>query len=256
MPELTPEEMKAIGEIQLGPSRHEKFLNAHYKKLIVLLLVIMLLAAGGIIYATYIMNRKAEASGLLLHAIGVDTAEAKDEFDMATLDRIVKEYSGTKAVETAQLLRGIQLVESGEEKKGLDALQQVILTTDEPFVRLRAQVYLAGHYMRGGQDAKASELWQAVSREGVSPYQALALICLGDIAQKAGDEAGARAFYSQVEKKCPNSPLVRDAKRRLLILGVDAPTPVAPPKPAKQPDDTSETPQEDSLFPSLSELLK
>ena len=30
---LTPEEIKAIGEIAIGPSRHEQFLNAHYKKL-------------------------------------------------------------------------------------------------------------------------------------------------------------------------------------------------------------------------------
>ena len=30
---LSPEEIKAIGEIALGPSKHEQFLNAHYKKL-------------------------------------------------------------------------------------------------------------------------------------------------------------------------------------------------------------------------------
>ena len=30
---LTPEEIKAIGEIAIGPSKHEQFLNAHYKKL-------------------------------------------------------------------------------------------------------------------------------------------------------------------------------------------------------------------------------
>ena len=31
---LTPEEVKAIGEIELGPAKHEVFLNKHYKKLI------------------------------------------------------------------------------------------------------------------------------------------------------------------------------------------------------------------------------
>ena len=30
---LSPEEIKAIGEIAIGPSKHEQFLNAHYKKL-------------------------------------------------------------------------------------------------------------------------------------------------------------------------------------------------------------------------------
>ena len=30
---MSPEEIKAIGEIELGPSKHEIFLNQHYKKL-------------------------------------------------------------------------------------------------------------------------------------------------------------------------------------------------------------------------------
>ncbi len=254
--ELTPEEMKAIGEIQLGPSRHEKFLNAHYKKLIVLLLAVMLLAAGAIIYVTYRMNQKAEASGLLIHALGGDSTGEQESVDSATLDRIIKEFPGIKTVETAQLLRGMKLVEGGEVQKGIDALQQLILVADEPFIRLRAQAFLANHYMHGGQDAKAVELWQAVSREGTSPYQALAFICLGDLAQKAGDEQGARAFYTQVEKDCPNSPLQKDAKMRLLILGVDAPAPETPQQPPiNLPEGLPQPSQDNPLFPDTSNLL-
>ncbi len=252
MPELTPEEMKAIGEIELGPSRHEKFLNAHYKKLIVATLAIMLLMAAAIIYATYRMRQKAEASGLLVQALGVvDVSAADENASMATLEHIINDYSDTQAAGTAQLLRGMRLVEGGEEKKGLQTLQQVAMGAEEPFIRLRAQVFMAGYYMKGGENEKAAELWQTVSRAGDTPYQALALLSLGDLAQKNGDEQGARTYYTQIAERCPASPLQAAAQQRLLILGVDAPKPVSPPEPQK----SEEQHKGDLLFPGIGSPL-
>ena len=248
MPELTPEEMKAIGEIELGPSRHEQFLNAHYKKLIVATLAVMLLLAAAIVYATYRMRQETDASGLLVQTLGVvgtSSAEENENADLTTLERIIREYSGTHAAGTAQLLRGMRLVEGGEEKRGLETLQQVAMGAKEPFVRLRAQVFMAGHYMRGGEKEKAVELWQTVSRAGDTPYQALALLSLGDLAQKSGDVQSARTYYTQITERCPASPLQGAAQQRLLILGVDAPKTVSPPEQQKKdgPD------KDDLLFP-------
>ncbi len=248
MPELTPEEMKAIGEIELGPSRHEQFLNAHYKKLIVATLAIMLLLAAAIIYGTYRSRQEAEASGLLVQALRVvDSSSDQDGMDMTTLDRIINDYPGTQAVGTAQLLRGMQLLAGGEEKQGIAALQEVALGAEEPFLRLRAQTYLAGYYARGGENEKSAELWQAVNRAGETPYRALALLSLGDMAQKSGDEQGARAYYKQIAEHCPASPLQVAAQQRLLILGVDAPKPVPPPEPQQGKEQSKEAP----LFPGL-----
>ena len=252
MPELTPEEMKAIGEIELGPSRHEQFLNAHYKKLIVATLAVMLLAAAVIIYSTYRMRQEAEASGILLQALGVANPSLPEKgIDRAKLETIIHDYPGTQAVETAELLRGMQLVEGGEEKEGIEVLQKVALKADEPFLRLRAQAYMAGHHMRAGDNEKASELWQAVNRAGDSPYRALALLSLGDLAQKAGDEAEARSYYTQIAEQCPASPLQGAAQQRLLILGVDAPEPVPPPEP-QQKDGQGKN---DLLFPGIGSPL-
>ncbi len=252
VPELTPEEMKAIGEIELGPSRHEQFLNAHYKKLLVAIMAIMLLAAAAIIYGTYRMRQEAEASGLLLQALGVvDPVADREGMDVKILDRIIRDYRGTQAVGTAQLLRGMQLLAGGEQQQGIAELQQVALSADEPLLRLRAQVYLAGYYMRGGEKGKAAELWQTVSRAGDTPYQALALLSLGDLAHKNGDEQGARTYYEQIAQRCPASPLQAAAQQRLLILGVDAPKPVAPPEPPKDEQD-KDTP----LLPGLDSSLK
>ena len=123
---LTPEEMKAIGEIELGPSRHEKFLNRHYKKLIVLTFVIMLVSTIAIVYGTYCAKQEKDAASALIAAVLRETSpeQESDGFDLATLDHITKDFSNTKASASAELLRGIQLLAGGQEKEGKEALHR------------------------------------------------------------------------------------------------------------------------------------
>lgn len=227
---LTPEEMKAIGEIELGPSRHEQFLNRHYKKLIVALLVFMLLASGAIVYGTWRARQESEAAAAIMAAMRV-TSRVSDagEYDMAQLDKILAEYPGTKAAATARLLRGMQLLAGGQQEQGIQALESVIAGADNDLLRLRAQVTLATYYMDGGDAAKAMEYWQAVSRVGSSPWEPLALLTMGDIAAQQGDDTMAKAYYTKLTENCPSSPLRGVAHQRILLLGVDAPIPVAQP---------------------------
>lgn len=235
---LTPEEMKAIGEIELGPSRHEQFLNNHYKKLIVAILVFMLIATAAIVYATWRAHREADAGAAAIAAMNVPGGASEiGEYDLPTVENITAAYADTKAAATAELMRGMQLVSAGQEQQGIAALESLIRDTDDAFLRLRAQVFLAGHYMSGGDTEKATEMWQTVSRAGNSPWEALALLTLGDLAKQSGDVELARKHYTSLQEKCPASPLVLTVQQRLLLLGVDAPVPVAPePQGEKQTD--------------------
>lgn len=239
---LTPEEMKAIGEIELGPSRHEKFLNQHYKKLIFGTIAIMVLSSAAIVYGTWRAHRNAEAAAAAIAAMKVPTGGVESvDYDATRLGNIVQSYTGTQAAATAQLLRGMQMVDAGEDQAGLALLEQVAASAPEDFLRLRARVFLAGYYMRGGDTAKAVDLWLAVSQAGASPYQALALLSLGDLAKQARDEEQARTYYNQLIEACPSSPLMLVARNRIILLGVDAPVPVeaAPAQPAsEQPKST------------------
>lgn len=234
---LTPEEMKAIGEIELGPSRHERFLNHHYKKLIVATLALMILSAAAIVYGTFRARQEADSSAKLLGALNVipDANSApSDTFNLTALEQIISAYPDTQAAATASLLRGMQLVSGGEEKSGVDALQQLIATTDNADLRLRAQVFLAGHSMSGGNSEEAEKLWQDVARSGQSTYLAVALLSLGDIARQKGDTEQARLFYTRISSECPGTSLLPAVQQRLLTLGVDAPRPVSPqPAPAQ-----------------------
>ena len=239
---LTPEEMKAIGEIELGPSRHEQFLNNHYKKLIVAVLAFMLLASAVIVYATWRARQEADAGAAAMAAMNVPAGAAESgEYDLATLEKLAASYTGTKAAATAELMRGMQLVSAGQEQQGIEALENLIANAADDFLRLRAQVFLAGHYMNGGDAAKATELWQTVSRAGHSPWEALALLTLGDLAKQSGDAEMARTYYTRLQEGCPASPLIVTVQQRLLQLGVDAPEPVAP-EPPLQSEPTQQEP--------------
>lgn len=234
---LTPEEMKAIGEIELGPSRHEQFLNNHYKKLIVGVLIFMLLATAAIVYATWRARQEADAGAAVIAALRVPSGVADlGDYDQTGLEAVETTYSGTKAAATAELIRGMQLVDGGQEQQGIAVLEGVITRAEDDFLRLRAQVYLAGYYMSGGETRKATELWQTVAQAGNTPWEALALLTLGDMAKQAGDVEKARLYYTQLQESCPASPLFAIVQQRLLLLGVDAPEPVEPPKQKEKPD--------------------
>lgn len=238
---LTPEEMKAIGEIELGPSRHEQFLNNHYKKLIVGTLVVMLLATAGIVYGTWRARQEADASASALAAMKAPThVVSASEYDADTLHRLAASYPGTKAAATAELMRGMQLVDAGQEQEGIEVLKTVIASATEDFLRVRAQAFLAGHYMRGGDTEQATQLWQAVAAAGNTPYRALSLLTLGDLAQQAGDAEMARMYYKQLQDSCPASPLLMSVQQRLLLLEVDPPVPVAP-APEPEQDKATDT---------------
>ena len=228
---LSPEEIKAIGEIELGPSRHEKFLNAHYKKLIVVVVVIMLIAVSCIIYGTWRANQESDGAAAVISAMKTTTAGTAADaagYDAALLEQVQANYSGTAAAATAELLRGMQLVAAGQEQQGTAVLESFIATTADAALRVRAQAYLAARCMSAGDAKKATELWQAVTGAGMSPYLPIAYLSLGDLAQESGETEQARAFYTKLQEECPSSPVLRTVQQRLLLLGVDAPEPVAP----------------------------
>lgn len=246
---LTPEEMKAIGEIELGPSRHEKFLNRHYKKLIVLTFVIMLVSTIAIVYGTYCAKQEKDAASALIAAVLRETSpeQESDGFDLATLDHITKDFSNTKASASAELLRGIQLLAGGQEKEGKEALHHVVDTAADLSLRLRAQVYLASYAMHAGQNREAMEQWQAVSRAGQSPYLALSLLSLGDIENEEDKKDVARSYYERLMQDCPASPIVSTARQRLLLLGVDAPQAVPPEEQKNNVQNSIDLPQWESV---------
>lgn len=229
---LSPEEIKAIGEIEIGPSKHEIFLNAHYKKLMWGGIGLSVAAACIIAYFSHRNDHRNEASACAMQvfkATEPGAVAAPSAYDAAALKALSEDYAGTPSAATAELLRALSLLGGDKKAEALASLQQ--LSGDaNPLIAARAQVAVASHLMQEGKDKESVAAWQKLVQMGDSPYTALGYVTLGDLAAAGGDKQAARGYYEQARTKCETSALVsaKTVEMRLLLLDVDAPRPVAP----------------------------
>lgn len=231
---LSPEEIKAIGEIEIGPSKHEVFLNAHYKKLMWGGIGLSLLAGCVIAYFSHRNDHNEAGAAAAMNVFAVTapgTAAVPAEYKAEALAALDSQYADTPSAVAAELLRGLSLITGDKAQEGVSVLQKVVETADNPLVAARAQSAIASYYMGQGKDAEATDAWQRLVQMGDSPYTALGYLTLGDIAATSGNKEAARGFYEQARTKCETSSLVnsKTVEMRLLLLDVDAPVPVAPP---------------------------
>lgn len=239
---LSPEEIKAIGEIEIGPSKHEVFLNAHYKKLMWGGIGLSLIAGCVIAYFSYRNDHNEAGAAAAMEVFGVTapgTAASPAEYKAEALSALEAGYGDTDAALLGDLLKGLSMISGDKEQEGLALLQGLADSAENPLVISRAQVAVASYYMGQGKDAEAKAAWQKLVQMGDSPYTALGYLTLGDMEATAGRKYAARGFYEQARTKCETSSLVtsKTVEMRLLLLDVDAPVPVAPPA-----DDKAEAP--------------
>ncbi len=232
---LSAEDIKAIGEIEIGPSKHEVFLNNHYKKLLLGLVVVAVAGAGIIGFYSFDEQQKQDAGGRLIDAIQLksvnDELQAKNYND-AAIAEIKTSFADTPAAKSAELLTALALLDKNEIEKAIPALEQVAQSTQDITLRSRAAAAIAMHYTVEG-DEKAVAAWKNIVNMEDNIYTGFALISLGDLAQLAGDKEAARQYYTQAKTRAVSSAFVqlKDVERRLVLLDVDAPVPVVPPAP-------------------------
>lgn len=241
---LSPEEIKAIGEIELGPSKQEQFLNKHYKKLIVGGVALMVAVSAGICISSFYRQHNDAGSYELFSAAKVrTTGNAADPaaYDSKVLATVLDEYSDTDAAATAALMEGLSLLQGeGTSENGISRLEGIAASTQNEFVRARSLAAIASYYMGEGKTEQAAAAWKKVSQLPANAYTALAYVSLGDLARNAGDMEMARTYYDLLAKECPTSMLTRSqvAEMRLLVLNADDPEPVKP-LPTVQPQQLS-----------------
>lgn len=228
---LSPEEIKAIGEIAIGPSKHEQFLNAHYKKLMWGGITLGIVAGGVIAFFSHRNDMRHEAAAQVVQAMkitapGGGIARA-DAYDAAAIETLKQDYAQTSSAQTGELMHGLSLLAQGNEA-GLAVLENVASGNAALPLRSRALAAVATYMLQQGKDSAPA--WTRITQMESNPYSALAYLMLGDLAKDKGDKDAARNWYEQCQTKCPTSALVTDktVEMRLMLLEVDAPTPVEP----------------------------
>ena len=230
---LSPEEIKAIGEIEIGPSKHEQFLNQHYKKLMWGGIAVSLIAGGTIAWFSHRNDHQVEAAAKVVQALQVkapNSVVSADQYDAAALAELREAYADTPAAATAALLDGLAALNGADPAAGIAKLQAVVASESNLLIVSRAHAAMAAWYMSDGKPAESAAAWQKIVDMGETPYTALAYLTLGDLAKADGKTDNARNYYEQAKVKCATSPLVtgKTIEMRLMLLDVDAPRPVAP----------------------------
>lgn len=217
-------EATPIGEISQEPSALDAFLDANQKKLIIIGIV------GALALVLYVI-----ISGLSRKATADDSAAAAAAFasgSVPELDAASKELSGTPSGGSTLLQKATLLWQDQQQDEAVTTLEAFLSEYPDHPAHGSALARLGSYQQDMGKtdDAK-SNLEKAVATN--SAASSTALIALGDIALLAGDIDTAKANYERVATDFPKHLLSKgEAKSRLKLVGVEAPTEkAAPPTP-------------------------
>jgi tetratricopeptide (TPR) repeat protein len=148
---------------------------------------------------------------------GRDPARSRRRADyMMALDLAERALSEQPGLPSAQLIRGIALLNLDDPGRAIEAFDQAVrLDPDEP----RARLWLAGAYQAAGSPERAL----AAAREGMvrAPEDGTARLVLGRLQATTGDGDGATATFLEALERAPG---LTDAESglRVLLTGPEA----------------------------------
>jgi tetratricopeptide (TPR) repeat protein len=219
---------RPLGEIAIGPSKFEQFLDRNQKGMIGLA-VIIALAGGG-----YIIHRGIERSQREDAGTALSKASQLTEFQA-----IAKDFPGTPAAGSAELLAAERQWDDKQPDAAIATLRQFISANPAHPAVPTAQASLGAKLVKQNQPAEAEAAFQAVvdnpAARFLAPY---ALIQLGDLAKTAGDLDKAERLYTRAKSEYPDNSFGRIADQHLQTLRAKPPVeieaPAAPAAPAGQ----------------------
>ncbi|OYV05846.1 MAG: hypothetical protein CFE26_09475 [Verrucomicrobiales bacterium VVV1] len=228
MPENTSDTPQLLGEISHGPSAFEQFLDRNQKGLIVVSILAALAGCGVVVYRGIKTSKERDAGALLLKAE-----------DLATLQSIGKDYSGTAAAGTASILTAEKQWSEGQQDAAIETLKTFSSANTAHPAWPTAQASLGSKLMAQGKTGDAEATFQALvsspSGKFLAPY---ALTQLGDIAKLAGDIEKARGFYEKAKADYSTNNFSSSlAGQHLLNLTAKAPVEIDAPPPPPPVDD-------------------
>lgn len=199
---LTPDEIKAIGEIELGPAKHEVFLNKHYKKLIIGGVALIVAATAGIAWYAYGEQQEEDAASALIDACGITTETAAPSpitYDVKALDKVKEDYASTNAARTADVFLMQNKMASAEPN--IELCKKMADSAESDECRLPACMHLALYYMKKNQYAEAVTYFKKIADASSNAYTNQACKYLAYIFLQQGDKAQAEKYLEKMSNK-------------------------------------------------------
>jgi predicted negative regulator of RcsB-dependent stress response len=223
---FAPEGVRPVAEIEVGPTKHEQFLDRNYKKVILGVLACGLIFGGYVIYDGLKTDKVNQAGASLISAFQPDGT-----LNLSQLQKVQTDFRGTNAAETSAYLQGLALWGQGNEDEGNKQMEAFIQNTSDSALKSQASAILGCHYMRAGKNDDAKRCFKFTVDSADQLYSPLALISLGDMARSAGNADEAKTYYAELLQKYPDSVYANSewgVPLREDLLGVQAPSLVSP----------------------------
>jgi predicted negative regulator of RcsB-dependent stress response len=221
----SPDTPRPLGEISQAPAAFEQFLDRNQKRLMVAGLLLAVGVAGVVVYRG-VQKGNQEAAGRSLQG-----AE-----DLSALQAVLRDFPGTEAAGSAQVLLGNQQWEEGQQDAAIETLRGFLAAEPEHPARHTARASLGSKLASQGKVEDARKVFEDLIEDREGEYLApFALIWLGDLARAAGDTAAAEGYYQQVNRDYPGNSFNQIATTRVQLLKAKPPVEIDPP-PVPEPE--------------------
>jgi predicted negative regulator of RcsB-dependent stress response len=243
-----------IGEIEHGPSKFEQFLDRNQKKLIIGILV-LIAGVSAMIVMRGLREEEDNSAGEALTAAG----DSSSTYELAALRDVIDNFKESPASGSAAVLLAEEQWKDNRRDDAIETLRGFVAENPEHAARPTALMALGLHLLEQDKTEEASStLQQVVDSPNGRHLAPFALLTLGDLRKRAGDNDAAKALYEQANQNYPenNPSMMQFINQRIALLGVEPPTKIAPPPVPEPPTNpTNPTPLTPTpgggLFPEL-----
>jgi len=211
-----------IGEIQLGPSAFEQFMDKNQKKLLIAV-ILAVLGFTAVVVLNGVRQGKLQDAG---HAfVNAKTVEE--------LQAVTKNHSNTPSAGSALLSLAEKQWSDDKKQESIATLKDFLTKFSDHPAATSARVSLGTKLMTEGNLDEAKTTLQPLTSPIIDKFASpIALITLGDIAREQGNLDEAEEHYEHAKDSFSGSDRALESliKERIGIVRATTPTLIDPPK--------------------------
>jgi|GEM_PF-4145408 len=212
----TPSSSATIGEIELGPSKSDQFLDKNFKTIIISLVVI------GVVVCIFMIKSVTDKQDQEQAGSALYRAQEADEYS-----QIVSDYSKSPSAGTALILQANLHIQAEELEKAVTSLKTYLNDYPNHAAASKAKLSLASIYQRQDNFEGAKVLYSSL-QSGDDAFASASYIGLADIAFIQGDKTTATALLEEGKELFDGTSFAAVMSERLNLLNYELPEIIEP----------------------------
>ncbi len=226
----TPSQERSVEEALAESNASDAIASLEKNKTLILSVVVILAVA----FAGFLVMKQVKDTASAEAAAAFSSAQAKR--DIAALDQVVADHSGSVAAGNALLTKADVQIDQGKSEDAKATLMTFI-GDYESHPRFAQGLFAIANlsHVAGDTETAKSYYDKVLAAQPDGDLSPLTRIRLGDLALEAGDAEGAELLYNESISKHPGNPFVDKAMRKVQLAKIGDPPVVKRPEPKPEP---------------------